>query len=426
MEPTDEYAVLTQTDPGSACGNLLRRYWQPAALSEELPVGGAPIPVRMLGEDLVLFRNDAGEVGLLGIHCSHRGADLSYGRIEDGGLRCIYHGWLYDIRGKCLDMPGEPGGGKAEQKAGIRHPAYHCQERNGVIFAYLGPGEPPLLPNYEFLTVPADHVSVTKMFHECNYLQASEGNNDPIHNTLLHYPFQVRGVDISGVAEYQGFRGGRGAAPGLDRIDAEITDFGVRLSRTCPAGPDKQYLRVFCFALPSLTAFPGGPQGPEGYSVNWHVPIDDTHHWKFIFSFSREKPVARDLAQFGRGAGVTADYRPVQNKANRFLQDRGSMKTRSYSGIDGVPIQDICAVEGAGPIQDRTKEHLVSSDRAIVAQRKLLLKAIRDVEEGKDPPHVIRDPKQNRFPSMIIYVGVVPNSVGWKDQCKLLEKEARA
>jgi len=422
----EENDLLTQTDRGTPCGEMIRRYWQPAALSKELPVGGAPLPVRILGEDLVLFRDDKGNPGLLGIHCSHRGADLSYGRVEDGGIRCIYHGWLYDIRGNCLDMPGEPEGGRPEQRASIQHPAYPCRERNGVIFAYLGPGDAPLLPNYEFLTVPENHASVTKMFHDCNYLQGSEGNNDPIHNTLLHYPFQVRGVEITGVAAYQGFRGGRGAAPGMDTVDAEITNFGVRLSRTCPAGPDKKYFRIFCYMLPNLTAFPGGPQGPEGYSVNWHVPIDDTHHWKYIFSFSRERPVARDLANFGRGAGLTADYKPTQNKANRYMQDREIMKTRSYSGIDGVPMQDLCAVEGEGPIQDRTKEHLATSDRAIVAQRKLLQKAIKDVQEGKDPPHVIRDPAQNRFPNIIIYVGVLPTSVEWKDHCKLLEAEVRA
>ena len=301
----EENELLIRTNPGTPCGEMIRRYWQPAVLAEELPVRGAPLPVRLLGEDLVLFRDDQGQPGLLGLHCSHRGADLSFGRVEDGGLRCIYHGWLYDISGNCLDMPGEPEGGKPEQRASIRHPAYPCQERNGVIFAYLGPGDPPLLPNYEFLTAPENHASVTKVFHECNYLQGSEGNNDPIHNTLLHYPFQVRGVDITGVAAYQGFRGGRGAAPGMDTIDAEITDFGVRLSRTCSAGPDQKYVRIFCYMLPNLTAFPGGPQGPEGYSVNWHVPVDDTHHWKYIFSFSRERPVDRDLANSGRGPGLT-------------------------------------------------------------------------------------------------------------------------
>src|SRR2546427_803366 len=163
MITEQENNLLTQVGPGTPCGELMRRYWQPVALSEELPPGGAPLPVRLLGEDLVLFRDDQGRPGLLGIHCSHRGADLSYGRLEDGGLRCIYHGWLYDIEGRCLEQPGEPANqtglaverGKASDDprsaAGpapfhekIRHTAYPCIERAGVIWAYLGPGEPPL------------------------------------------------------------------------------------------------------------------------------------------------------------------------------------------------------------------------------------------------------------------------------------------
>src|SRR5436190_16894391 len=151
----------------------MRRYWQPAALSEELPVGGAPLPVRLLSEDLVMFRDDQGRPGLLGLHCSHRGADLSYGRLEDGGIRCLYHGWLYDVHGRCLEQPGEPAGSTFHEK--IRHRAYPCIEKNGLIFAYLGPGEPPLLPNYGFLAVPADHVYAVKLFSDCNYLQGNEG-----------------------------------------------------------------------------------------------------------------------------------------------------------------------------------------------------------------------------------------------------------
>lgn len=424
MIAKEENDLLTEINAGTPCGELLRRYWQPAALSEELPIGGAPLPVRLLGEDLVLFRDDQGRPGLLGLHCSHRGADLSYGRLEDGGLRCIYHGWLYDIHGRCLDQPGEPGGG--EHKDAIHHLAYPCLERSGAVFAYLGPGKPPLLPNYEFLTVPENHVSVTKVFHDCNFLHASEGNIDPIHNTLLHYPFQSRGLEITGIPEYQGFRGGRGAAPGIETIDAEITNFGVRLSRSCPVGSDKKYLRIFCFMLPNLTCFPGGPQGEDGYSANWHVPIDGTHHWKFIFTFNRVRPVDKNMSAESRGGAMTPDYRFVANKANRYLQDREIMKTKSYSGIKGIPVQDTWAVEGAGPVQDRTREHLVSSDIAIMAERKLLLKAIRDVQEGKDPPHVIRDPAQNHLPNMIIYIGMVPRETDWKEYTRQLEAEVRA
>src|SRR5487761_1577021 len=147
--------LVTRTGPGTPCGELMRRYWQPAALSEELPPGGAPLPVRLLGEDLVLFRDEQGRPGLLGLHCSHRAADLSYGRLEDGGLRCLYHGWLYDIHGNCLEQPGEPAG--SDFKSKIHHPAYPCHEIGGIIYAYLGPGAPPPIPPYEFIAAPETH-----------------------------------------------------------------------------------------------------------------------------------------------------------------------------------------------------------------------------------------------------------------------------
>src|SRR6266852_8760493 len=160
MLTKEQNELLTQTGPGTPGGALLRRYWQPVALAEELPPGGAPLPVRMLGEDLVLFRDESSRPGLLGRHCAHRGADLSYGRLEDGGLRCLYHGWLYDVTGRCLEQPGEPAGSTFCQR--VRHTAYPCVERGGMVFAYLGPGEPPLVPAYEALTVPDAQRFVTK------------------------------------------------------------------------------------------------------------------------------------------------------------------------------------------------------------------------------------------------------------------------
>src|SRR4051794_23143102 len=184
MASAEENAILTQTGPGTPAGNLMRRYWQPVAMREELPVGGAPVPVRLLGEDLVLFRDDEGRPGLLGIHCAHRGADLSYGRIEDGGLRCIYHGWLYDVEGRCLEQPGEPAGSTFHER--VRQPAYATHEAGGLIFGYFGPGEPPLFPNYEFLRAPEDKRFVMKTVYNCNYLQGNEGNIDPTHLSFLH------------------------------------------------------------------------------------------------------------------------------------------------------------------------------------------------------------------------------------------------
>jgi phthalate 4,5-dioxygenase oxygenase subunit len=418
MMTKEENDLLTQTDPGTLCGELMRRYWQPAALSEELSADGAPLPLKLLGEDLVLFRDDEGRPGLLGLHCSHRGADLSYGRVENGGLRCIYHGWLYDIRGRVIDIPGEANGGTGIRDS-ICHLAYTCQEQAGVIFAYMGPGKPPLLPSYEFLIAPEEQKFVSKYFQGCNYLQGNEGNIDPVHASFLHHPNQ----NLQDT-EYQVFRGGRGVAPEIEIVDAQVTDFGVRVCRSCPVGPDKKDLRIWNFVLPNLTTFPGGPQGREGYSVHWHVPIDDTHHWKYHFTFSREKSLDKEMLK-RRRPKLAPGYKLIQNATNRYMQDRESMKTQSFSGIPDFPSQDTCVVEGEGPIQDRTREHLVSSDKVIVAARKLLLRAIKDVQESREPPHVIRESKLNRFPNMLIWYGVVPSSLDWKEHCRQLEAELK-
>lgn len=416
MMTAEENTLLTATGPGSACGTLLRRYWQPVALAEELPPGGAPLPVRVLGEDLVLFRDDQGRPGLLDIHCCHRGADLSYGRVEDGGLRCIYHGWLYDVHGNCLDQPGEPEGGR--HRGSVHQPAYPCQERAGAVFAYLGGGEAPLLRDFEFLTAPPGHVFASKMLHECNYLQGNEGNIDPVHLSFLHRNLEeserdrtrvVRGGESSPNSLF-----GRDTAPD---IDVELTGFGVRIYTTRRLPDHKQYLRVSYFVMPNLSAFPG-QTGGDGYTVNWHMPIDDTHHWKFAFVYSRSKPLSREATLRGRSE-MTDGYRLIRNKANRYLQDRDSMRDKSFSGIgQSFQAQDLCVTEGEGPVQDRTREHLATSDKAIVAARKLILRGIRDVQDGGEAPSVQRGAGSDGFPDLAVLSEVVPASVPVKEHTR--------
>jgi phthalate 4,5-dioxygenase oxygenase subunit len=423
MMTREENTLLTQTGRGTPGGELLRRYWQPVALSEEVPPEAAPLSIKILGEDLVLFRDDKGRAGLLGIHCSHRGTDLSYGRVEDGGLRCLYHGWLYDVGGRCLAQPGEPGGG--EHRDAIRHLAYPCKETGGVIFTYMGPGAPPLLPNYEFLNASSDHLYVAKIFHECNYLQANEGNIDPVHLSFLHRFLENR------QEQYRGVRGAeeshynlvaRNIAPILD---VELTDFGVRIYTVRKLSAEKAYLRVSYFILPNLSAFPG-QTGGEGYSVNWHVPIDDDHHWKYTFVYSAETPLDEKIINRERSE-MRPDYRLVRNAANRFMQDRESMKTKTFAGMGaGFQAHDAFATASQGAIQDRTDEHLVSSDKAIVAARKLLEKAIRDVQEGREPPHIIREPSQNRLSHLLVISDMIPSAGDWKEYTRKLEAEARA
>ena len=421
MISTEENNLLTQIGPETPCGGLLRRYWQPVALTEELPEGGAPVKVKILGEELVLFRDDQKRPGLLGLHCSHRGTDLSYGRVEDGGLRCLYHGWLYDVAGRCLEQPGEPLGG--EHRNAIRHPAYTCKEVGGVIFAYMGPGVPPLLPNYDFLTAPEEYRTVVKIFHNCSYLQSNEGNIDPVHLSFLH-----QYLSEAQVARQRIVKGGNATDNTLlandiaPTIEVEVTDFGLRIYTLRNAGPDKRYFRVTNFVMPNLSAF-GGTTVGDGYAVHWHVPIDDTSHWKYIFAFSREKPLD-DFMRTRSRVELTADYRLTRNGTNRYQQDRESIKTKTFTGM-GINFQahDAFATESQGPVQDRTNEHVVSSDKAIVAARKLLLSAMQEVQEGKDPRHIIRDPKANRFSHLVVLSELVPAATDLKQYVKQLESQ---
>ena len=417
-----ENNALTQTGAGTPCGEMMRRYWQPVALSEELPPGGAPLKVRILGDELVLFRDDRDRPGLIGLHCAHRGTDLSYGRIENGGLRCLYHGWLYDIGGRVLEQPGEPGCGVNRHE--IKHRAHPCQERGGVIFTYMGAGDPPLLPNYEFLMAPEAQRHVTKAFYNCNYLQGNEGNIDPVHLSFLHQhlsdgrPALQRVVGGSGQTDNALL--GRDVAP---TIEVEVTDYGLRIYTLREAEAGARYVRVTNFIIPNLAAFGGSTVG-EGYAVHWHVPIDDRTHWKYIFMFNRKRPIAPELREKNQ-ADLSPDYRFARNSINRYQQDRASMTTQSFTGMGfNFQAHDAFATESQGAVQDRTEEHLVTSDKAIIAARKLIMNAINDVKAGRDPMHVIRDPKSNKFNHIAVISEVIPAATNFKEYVRNLAAKA--
>jgi phenylpropionate dioxygenase-like ring-hydroxylating dioxygenase large terminal subunit len=408
--------LLTRVGPGTPGGEMLRRYWTPVALSIEVPPGGAPVPVRLLGEDLVLFRDEQQRLGLLDIHCAHRGADLSYGRLEDGGLRCLYHGWLYDRSGRCLEQPGEPTGSSFHER--IRQRAYPCQEIAGVVFAYLGPGEPPLLPNYELFRVPADHRWVHKQYHECSYLQGNEGNIDSLHVRFLHR--YLPGGRFTRARELDEWGRPR---PAFDESlpssapKCEETHFGVRIYSLHDARDDRTYIRTTNFVMPLTCAVPGGPAPPgDGYLMNWHVPIDDTHHWRFSMAFKRSGPIDPSYAT-ARASVTDENYHSPRNQANRYLQDREEQKHDTYSGMGRIfVVQDAYATETAGEIQDRTREHLAASDAGLVAARRMMLRAIKDVQEGRDPPHIIRQPEQQeRLLEINVTSEQLPVGSTWED-----------
>ena len=365
----------------------MRRYWIPALLSDEIPEPEcAPVRVRVFGEDLVAFRDTQGRVGLLAEHCSHRGTSLYFGRNEDCGLTCIYHGWKYDIHGNVLDTPAEPPGSTLKTK--VHHPAYRCREAAGIVFAYLGPGERvPLFPNYEWTQLPNDHLYVTKSVQDCNYLQGLEGECDSSHLSFLHRAFS------------EAKRGGgdpdmyaKDGAPILEGVD---TDFGVRMISCRKAGDGLSYLRVSNFVMPCHGFVPtGGLKGnAEGYTIHSHVPMDDEHSLRFNVFFRRNRTVTEAERLEDE---IGPDHIKRRNLHNNYLQDRGEQKGETFTGMGKTfLIHDSCATESMGPVMERTSEHLGAGDITVIAIRKFLLNAVRNFDAAKDPPHVIRTAAQN-------------------------------
>jgi phenylpropionate dioxygenase-like ring-hydroxylating dioxygenase large terminal subunit len=423
MLTKEQNELLTRTGPGTPGGRLFRRYWQPVALAEELPPGAEPQPVRLLGEDLVLFRDAKENIGLMALRCPHRGADLSYARVEGEGLRCLYHGWLIARNGRCLDQPGEPAASDYKDK--IRHPAYPCREAGGLILTYMGPGEPPPLPDFAFLSAPASHVWTSKLLHECNYLQGNEGNVDPQHLSFLHRmasPNKARDERQKQVDALMGAN----LAP---VIHVEETAYGLRLSSTRALPDDKKYVRVTNFIMPNNSAFDGGPlQDPAksppkpnvGYWMHWHVPIDDTHHWKYAVAYCYDSPIDKEYQHRSVRSEVTEDFDSRRRRSNRYLQDRREMENTTFLGMGfNFYDHDRFAVESQGAISDRTRENLGVSDRAIMAMRRQMLRAIEDMERGEDPLLAGRNTTPAAVADLVVVSQTVPASVDsavvWRD-----------
>jgi phenylpropionate dioxygenase-like ring-hydroxylating dioxygenase large terminal subunit len=405
--------LLTQTGPGTPGGRFLRSYWQPIAASEEMPIGGAPLPLRIMSEDLVLFRDDQNRLGLIGQFCAHRGTDLSYGRIENGGLRCLYHGWLFDIEGKCLDQPAEPAGKKFCHK--VRQPAYPVQEKGGCIWAYLGEGKPPLIPEFEFLTAPEPNRLCFRVIQTCNWLQGLESSTDPAHTTYLHRrpagtPSERSGSDVAAL---------RGNEP--PEIAIEHTSFGTRIFATHNSPNGKKYLRVNNYVYPS-GATPSTSGGEAGYQGRWYVPIDDVTHCRFEFFYRQSKPLDKERLRKNRAENVAPDNRHIRRPENRYLQDREEQKRdESYGGMGlHFPSQDAFAIETQGAIQDRTKEHLGSTDVVIIEVRKALLKAIKQMEETGEAPGLIRDPAFDPFADFVCTSGYIEDHEDGPSFCRRL------
>jgi phthalate 4,5-dioxygenase oxygenase subunit len=408
MLTQEQNELLTRTDAGTGAGELMRRYWHPVALSEELEPD-QPLPVKMMGEDLVLFRDGNGAPVLMGRFCPHRGVDLSYGRIEDGGLRCVYHGWLMSPDGRCLDQPGEPASSTFKDR--IKHAAYPCFEANGLILTYMGPGAPPDVPKLPFLSADPANVWVTKRYHACNYLQANDV--DPQHLSFLHRFFD-NALPVGNSNQYF-------AADFAPDIDVESTAFGLRVYSIRTLEDDRFYVRLTNFVMPAAQAFVGAPlvdpkrerpRDNDGFWLHWHVPIDDVSHWKYVVAYRASGPVDKEFQDriFAPEVGGSG-YHAVRGAANRYQQSRAEMRTSSFLGM-GLSFQDHdrFAAECQGPIYDRTKEHLGMTDRPVIAMRKLLFTAIEDVQAGRDPLLVTRDGGAEIFEDFAVDSAIFPKS----------------
>lgn len=387
MMSAEQNDRITRIGPGTPCGALLRRHWQPVALTDELD-GPRPVrAVRALGQDLVLFRDEAGQLGLIDRGCPHRGADLAFGRLEDGGLRCPFHGWLFDTRGQCLDTPAEPEGSTLHSR--IRTRSYPVRVRSGIVFAYLGPGEAPALPAFDCFVAPESHTFAFKGMIECNWLQALEVGIDPAHASYLHRFFE------DGDAGDAYGRQFRGASDGSDlpmtyvlrefarpRIEVETTEYGLRLTALREINATTTHVRVTNQYFPQAFVI---PMSAEMTITQWHMPVDDRRtYWYAIFtSFAGPVDRARMRAQRLESYSLP-DYLPVKHRGNDYGFDPAEQATSTYTGMGhDINVHDQWAVESQGAIQDRTREHLASSDKAIAAYRRLLTRAIAAEEEGR-------------------------------------------
>jgi phthalate 4,5-dioxygenase oxygenase subunit len=380
MLSAEQNELITRTGPGTAAGKLLRRYWQPVALKDELNSNRPIKPVRLLGEDLVIFRDGQGRYGLLDRACPHRGTDLAFGRLETDGLRCAFHGWKFAVDGKCLETPAEPDG--SNLCANIRQKSYPVVEKSGILFAYLGPGEPPALAEMDCFVAPDSHTFAFKGLIECNWLQSLEVGIDPVHTSFLHRffhdedpnrgygkVFRDHSVDsdmpISQIMrEYP-----------RPRIEVERTDFGLRLMTLRRINDRRMHVRVTNLIFPNAFTI---PMSSDMTITQWHVPVDDVkHYWYAIFT-SFGGPVDKDEMRRQRlELYELPDYVPRKNKRNDYGFDPHEQAHETYTGMGpDINVHDQWACESMGEIQDRTKEHLGQSDKAIVQYRRMLRDAI--------------------------------------------------
>ena len=413
MIKPEQNEILTRTNAGTPMGELFRRYWIPALLATELSErDGPPVRVKLMGEALIAFRDTAGKLGLINEFCAHRGVSLWFGRNEENGLRCSYHGWKYDVTGQCTDVPSEPAASGFCAK--IKLKSYPLIERGGVLWTYMGPpATQPPLPEYEFATVRDPQRFVSKRMQECNYLQAMEGGIDSSHVSFLH-----RHTMTSDPL----FKGAKGNQYNLSDMRPEFevvpSEGGLLIGARRNAEDGKHYWRITQWLLPFFTIIP--PRGDHPVHGHFWVPIDDEHCWAWSYDYHPLRDLTDgEVAAMNDGQGVHVKYvpgtfRPLQNKDNDYLMDRVAQREgQSFSGIEGFSMQDASVQESMGPIADRTQEHLVSTDNGIIMARQRLMKAAQALAKGILPAG--REPAHQRVRSVSI---ILPPDVAFAEAAK--------
>jgi 5,5'-dehydrodivanillate O-demethylase len=374
MLSREENDLLTRVGPGTAAGEMLRRYWHPIGFAAELKT--RPVRKRLLGEELVLFRDDAGRLGLLTLRCAHRGTSLEFGHIEDGGLRCCYHGWLYDLEGRVLEQPGEPP--ESNFKERVRQRAYRVEDLGGVIFAYLGPEPAPLLPRYDVLVREDGVRSRQGRFVHCNFFQMIENSVDQHHLKWLHRT---------------------ASTPAWDDGEINPQPFEHGIVNTYTRRVDgKKWAHVNFFVMPTMNKTGNVEEGhptehrasSAGEVMRWRVPVDDTTSMHFTVEF-----------------GAVRDGKPVA----KIMEDRSEQgitdtKHGVYRWDDSIGWlargdQDRAAQESQGTIYDRSSEHLAATDKGVILLRRLYRESIEAVKNGRDPLGVVRDPAKNEMIRLI-------------------------
>ena len=382
-------------------GNLLRRYWIPILIPKELPENECPpVRVKLLSERLLAWRDTQGRYALTDEFCAHRGISLWFGRNEDNGLRCPYHGWKYDTTGQCIEVPSEPSESGFCKK--IKLKSYPLIERGGILWAYMGAPElKPPLPAFEWSEVASTHRFITKRWQECNYLQAMEGGIDSSHVSFLH------SGELHTDPLHRGTKGAQYQQDHKPKFEVIESPGGCYIGARRNAEAGHYYWRITQWIMPWYTMVP--PYGDNALNAHAWVPIDDENCLTWTFTYHPTRPLnPMELDTMRKGGGIHVElipgtFRPIINKDNDYMIDRVAQKAgRTFSGVKGIAMQDASVQESMGPIQDRSKENLVSTDNAIIMARHRLRRAALDVQNGVAPPGLTQECQRVRSATFVL------------------------